>query len=298
MQWLYQKLYHGPSKQRADYLILHYVRPMAHTLLADGLIATFFYILYAEGGSHIRFRLLGEQAALDDVVRPRLEAAIERSFEHIRTLPIEPYPQQSIAGFNLKPYPSYEYDVYEPEYEKYGGEQGVRVAEAHFQDSSEAAFRVLEAEQQQLVKRQQAALLLIEALMDHFSAVVPQRSEFYARCRDYWIAMMPQDQQGDWYTYFDQRYHAAQQTLVRQMSAQADRSGPLDEILAFFRTRTFVTTQDLQNLAREQRLTAPIGIILQNYVHMLCNRLGITTVEEAFLLHLLHRWKQTESDPI
>ncbi|GIV97939.1 MAG: lantibiotic biosynthesis protein [Herpetosiphonaceae bacterium] len=289
MQWLYVKLFHGPSQQRADYLVLNVVQPVAHTLLEQGAIAGYFYILYAEGGPHVRFRMQGEHEQLEGIVRPLLERAIPEAFQQIEQIPLQPGRSSPLEGAP-RPFPSFEYDTYEPEYEKYGGKAGMSISERHFQDSSEAAIAVIAGEHRRQLRRQQAALLLIEALLDQAAGEIPQRAAFYARCRDYWVTMTApsSEQQAEWYTYFDQRYSAAQATLARQM--QGAPAEPLVSIVTHFREQTGQTLGDLLRLEGQGLLETPIPMIVQSYIHMLCNRMGITILEEAFLLHLLHRW--------
>lgn len=289
MQWLYVKLFHGPSQPRADYLVLNLVRPVAHMLLEQGAITGYFYILYAEGGPHIRLRLQGEQALLEGSVRALLECAIAEAFQQIEQIPLQPGRSSPLDGV-LRPFPSFAYDTYMPEYEKYGGKAAMSISERHFQDSSEAAIAVIAGEQRRQLRRQQAALVLIDALLDQAVGAIPQRAAFYARCRDYWVMMTAPsfEQRAEWCAYFDQRYCVAQATLARQM--QGVPAEPLGSIVARFREQAGQTLGDLVRLESQGLLETPIPLIVQSYIHMLCNRMGITILEEAFLLHLLQRW--------
>jgi thiopeptide-type bacteriocin biosynthesis protein len=287
VEWLYMKIFYGPSGQRADELLVHYVRPLAAALLEEGLIRRFFYILYSEGGPHIRLRMLGTSATLTQVVRPRLERGLEAAFERVSTIPLD-----TSSTWNIPittPFPSYEYDRYEPEYEKYGGTVGMPISEAHFQDSSEIALRILEAAQTKQLKRQQAALLLTETLVDSFREWIGPRAQFYAICRDYWISLQPDTQHLEWRNYFEQRYISARPALAAQMASLKAPSGLLQEVLSFWHEQTVKTAQAFAALDPQQRAT-PIPFMLQGYIHMLHNRLRMTPMEEAFILHLLNGW--------
>jgi len=284
-EWLFVKIFHGPSQQRAEHLLLHFVRPFTAECLARDLIAGYFYILYSEGGAHVRLRLRGRSDILNGAVRPMLERMLPPFFEALERIPL-----QHTSTAPERPFPSYEYATYEPEYAKYGGRQSIAISEAHFQHSSEAALAVIAAEHLGHLKRHQAALHLIEVLISEARHHISTRSIFYRQCRDYWLTatfVLPQERQ-EWLQYFEQRARTAQAVVARQI--RQPPGDTLNRILTQFRESIVQTYQALDTQAERGHLETPIALIIQNYIHMLCNRLGITILEEAYLCHLLYQW--------
>ncbi|SDJ22459.1 thiopeptide-type bacteriocin biosynthesis protein [Nonomuraea jiangxiensis] len=99
-----------------DDLLLETVRPLITELTADGLCESAFFLRHADGGPHIRMRVLtGDPGAAWERIRARAHT--------LRTRPV------------LVPY--------EPETDKYGTGAAIEAAERHFAESSALAGRVL-----------------------------------------------------------------------------------------------------------------------------------------------------------
>ncbi|WP_432061228.1 lantibiotic dehydratase C-terminal domain-containing protein [Streptomyces sp. S1] len=145
-------------------LLVDCVRPLVDGLTADGLLSGHFFITYWLEGPHVRLRLRPSGPAAEAEVRRRAEEAI-RDFLRSRPALYEvdsgflkdfynslfdiEFPGEDRARYmgpdgrmNLRPNNSFSYEVYAPEYAKYGGPAGVELAEWHFRHSSDL---VLEA---------------------------------------------------------------------------------------------------------------------------------------------------------
>src|SRR5690606_21723600 len=128
-------------------LLVHCVRPLVDRLTEEGLLSGHFFINYWLEGPHVRLRLRPSGPDAEPEVRRRAEEAIGHFLETRPALyevhsgflkvfynslfDIE-FPGEDRARYmgpdgrmNLRPNNSYRYEVYAPEYAKYGGPAGV-----------------------------------------------------------------------------------------------------------------------------------------------------------------------------
>ena len=188
--WLYVRIYCHPKM--SDDIILHILRPVEKELRKRGLITQFFFIRYIEGGYHLRVRFYGTRQALLHSSRTYINTQISQFFAQCGNVIDEPY-DQGPDGMDdaqwqpwqphkvQRPMPSYEYDRYDPETDRYGGPDGLLISEQHFQQSSYTAFRILEHERMGLGPRQNAMLLLMEATAAAFGFSDRQKLDAFGR---------------------------------------------------------------------------------------------------------------------
>lgn len=330
-EWLYCQIYlqDGPAahtvpadKLRAlcDRLILAGVQRWVGHLRNQGWLEQFFFIRYAEDGYHLRLRVKGEPNCLQGAVRSYLEEEIARFFaEHER--------QQPSAGMPLsrqivKESGRLRYAVYEPEYAKYAGCEGTRLAEEHFQLSSDLCFQVLQAEAESRINRAQFALELMNILLSCYGVAAHEKAFLLKGYTGYWLALVPPDQQAAMVAAMETNYRQKKEKLAGRLVA--DGPGALE---ASWRQRAAAPTlfdtwrnhlqrhlEQIKQLEQEGRLQSPITahvashqallqqvpaineypttalLILPNYLHMLNNRLGLTPLQEVQLTHLVYRY--------
>jgi hypothetical protein len=334
-EWLYCQIFlqNGltaasvpPTTLRAlcDRLILGYVRRWIDDLLEEYRLDQFFFIRYAEGGYHLRLRLKGEAACLDGPVRAYLEEEITHFFAR-HGLPdgSEGLP---LSSGRLRDDGWLRYARYEPEYTKYGGDEGMRLAEAHFQVSSRLSFQVLQAEADSRIDRAQFALELMDILLSLFGATAHEKAFLLKGYTGYWLALAPPDQQAAMVASMEENYRQKKDKLAGRFAP--GRPGALE---ASWRQRVATPTlfdewrqhlgahlQQIKMLEMTGRLNSPISshvnqhqsllqqaptinatptvalLILPNYLHMLNNRLGLTPLQEVQLTHLLYRSLEEE----
>src|ERR1051326_2524402 len=301
--WLYVRLYYQ-ERTMADTLLLDLVRPLEEELRRRGLISQFFFIRYIEGGHHLRLRFYGERQALLATVRPYLNEQMARFFIRQGYQLSEPLDQGPDGSDDMgwqpwkphsfkRPVPSYEYDRYEPETERYGGQHGLQVSECHFQQSSYTALRVLAYERAHVAPRQNALLLLLEATAAAFGLANRQRMEACKAQFLYWAqsAWLKPDHQRQ----FDHEYERFRQSLRHLMSvdstpALVHRSRSLwNPVVQEWQDKMQGVYASLIDLERRALLTTSLPVLMLYYIHMLCNRLGIFPPEEACLAYMLYR---------
>src|SRR5262249_37635552 len=116
-EWLYVKLYTGPAI--LDQVLRDVVGPLVETVLRAGAVDRWFFIRYGDPDWHLRLRFHGEPARLHPAVLPALQAAAAPLLAGGRAWRLQ-------------------LDTYEREVERYGGPEGIVLAERLFHADSEA----------------------------------------------------------------------------------------------------------------------------------------------------------------
>lgn len=121
-EWLYAKLF--CSLSHADRLLSDLVAPLVDEMTQAGLVDRWFFIRYEDPRWHLRLRLHGNPSELYGKVLPHLAKRVEgaRSLGTLWRL---------------------ELDTYDREVERYGGSQGMDVAEQLFHLDSELSLSLL-----------------------------------------------------------------------------------------------------------------------------------------------------------
>jgi len=128
--WLAAHLYYCPPWEP---FLVKAVAPFVEDVLRRDLAQNFFFIRYPERGLHIRLRLRGHSQQLEGL-KPELEAHLGKFMStHPSQRAGEDHP-------DLFPNNSVQYIAYEPEFERYGGPRGIAIAEELFAASSRACL--------------------------------------------------------------------------------------------------------------------------------------------------------------
>ena len=123
-EWLYAKLYTGSST--ADTVLRDLVAPVAGEALGSGAADSWFFIRYADPQWHLRLRFHGDPRRLHGEVLPGLQEGAAALMEE---------------GLLW----SFQTDTYQREVERYGGPEGIELAERLFHVDSEAVLAILES---------------------------------------------------------------------------------------------------------------------------------------------------------
>jgi thiopeptide-type bacteriocin biosynthesis protein len=121
-EWLYLKLYTGSAT--ADRLLCGVVAPLVRTTLGSGVADGWFFIRYGDPDWHLRLRLHGPPERLR-----QLAGGLSGMLAPLHR-------EQLLWKVQL--------DTYEREEERYGGPEGILLAEQLFQADSEAVLELLE----------------------------------------------------------------------------------------------------------------------------------------------------------
>jgi len=293
--WLSAYIYFrgaGIHKSACDDVILDVIYPFVRTCERHNWISRYFFVRYNENGPHIRLRLLGEDETLRDTVKPQLKKHVQ---EALRS--------------DLRPKEHGDEIVhwipYERETNRYGGQEGVRLAEQFFHCSSEVCFKLLKKSRGQArSSRLGTGLLSMVVLLYAFSRTQEQAVQLMNQYKEGYLRykVLDDDQASDLQEIFEEMYEQQGETLsryVNETKSRLERGVPLTDALdVYYRNLIEISDRfhDLFQkglLAKDQAVLNSWGqairTIIPNYLHMNNNRLGITLLEESYLAYLIAR---------
>lgn len=326
------------------------VRPLVRDLRERGMIERFFFINYWLEGQHVRLRLkpsspdgkpavaataesavqafLGRRPALYDYDSEFLLSMYEDMFrlEYSEEERIERYGGD--GPMPLRENNTYAFLPYEPEYAKYGGVQGIELAEWHFEKSSDLVLEVID----QVNTHLRTVLLGIasQLMMVMGATFLPRRPDLRSFMFDYhefWqhafqiteLATVDKYREnfGRMEGELSRRFGDIEAALNgegrERMSSfvriWADHCQELRErVVALSKSGGLVFPPWDADRLRHSRSSvdyrpvtdpdAALRILLSPYMHMTNNRLGATIVDEAYLSYLLGMVLGGEREPI
>lgn len=274
--WLYYKIYPVRHDQLND-VLRRIVAPAICTAHATGQMKRWFFLRYHDTrGAHIRLRLQGPASFcatmrdhLDDLITnalPQLQSesraplfALDETLLHL---------PQITRGFVQA--------VYAPEYEKYGGETGVALAEKLFEVSSELALHTLSLLPAQLAR---LGLCAMQWMARALLSTPEEQQRFLTNYVWYWSG---------------QNHLGTQQVRARLIQAAhqplsaawpGTMSAALQEVSEEYRLAVTVTARALATT----KVPVPPTRLCFDYIHVTNNRLGLTALEECYLATLLRQ---------
>ncbi|GAA2803734.1 lantibiotic dehydratase [Kitasatospora sp. CM 4170] len=264
--WLYVKVYAarafhedvigGPLRALTEFAL--------NARLADG----WFFVRYADPKPHLRLRFHGEPANL---LGPLLAEVCDWASDLVA--------EGVCSHFAL--------DTYEREVERYGGDRGLRAAEAVFGADSAAVCELVHLGRAPGLPydRLTLAALSIDDLLDGLRMGPAARTELY---RQYG---RPQPRDGAEYR---RRKQELRSLLGRPRLAPAAGPGSaLDRLLASRRAALAAPAEQLASLDADALLHRPLADLCRSLVHLHVNRLlGIGEADEELVLQLLRRTRE------
>lgn len=298
----------GIYSAECDHVVMQVAEPFVRRFQAEGWGDGHFFIRYSEHGPHVRLRLHGRADVLDATVWPALQAHVrtlypEVSFEKPALPAVGPYPEVP-EGEPLRVTHAALIE-YEPETERYGGPEGVRLAERFFEISSEAAYALLRRTGAERSSRLGKGLLTMVELVHVFTR--GSREQAVRWTNQYntgYLRGVARDEEGRqaWLGAFDSGYDAQAETLgayVEEVWSRMDEGEELSEALDLYRDGLLEVRGHFDELFEARKLgRAPepytewelaVTSICSSYLHMMNNRLGITIQEESYLAYLIMR---------
>lgn len=265
-------------KEAHDRLLLGAVAPVVRQIRTDPDLDSFFFVRYDVPEWELRFRVLGRSAWIGGPLRQRVEAAIE------------PFVVDgTVAGLR--------FGEYLREVERYGGEEGMRLAERIFLHDSAACLDLLDAEARGALarSRREYSLVHTEHFLDLLGFDRDRRIEFYR------FGPARAFEEGTWSSAdvprLEERYAAVRDGL-RELLRGASSREPVrqyggEEAAAIARSCLAATRPTVEDLLRAHaagRVRQDLVRLAWSYAHLHCNRLGIDLVPEAILRYLMLRF--------
>lgn len=255
-EWMYAKLY--ASASNADRLLGEVVGPLARQALESGAADRWFFIRYGDPQWHLRVRFRGDKARLVNEVLPVLR-------ESAATLLSE----GSLWKVQL--------DTYEPEVERYGGIEGIALAEEIFQVDSETVLEILdqlEEGDEGTDERWRLAIAGIDRLLGDFGFEPEARRPLVEATRLKFEKELSADagvrrQLGD-------RFRRESKALEPLLDRSRDDESSLAPGLAVLRSRSerlAPLVEELRIRERAGRFSLPLVEIVPSFLHMHVNRI-------------------------
>lgn len=295
--------------------LVHAVKPFAEMVVSQKWVEKYFFIRYWDQGPHIRLRLQGNRETLVQIVKPLLEAhfqeyfALHRSERTKRPSDHTWYPNNSV-----------QFVPYVPEVQRYGGPASIDIAEKQFYASSEAVLSVVTGCVDWHYERALGAAIQLHLAFAHAMGMdLEEARQFFAYLCQRWLAyaygtslgqnLLPARHTELLHT-FAQKYERQQRVLISYHNTvwQGLVKGALFEADWFNRwvRAMYQVSELLQEIQGQQQLIPPSRFrydpefktavanqqrwsILESYIHMTNNRLGVLNHDEAYLGYLIKR---------
>ena len=306
-------------------LLTDCVGPLVAQLRDARLIERWFFIRYWLEGPHVRLRLLPSSGAADEVRqrarealgqflarRPALwEPETEDAGDMYKSMFLAEYTQEEWNArygasdrMIFQPNNSVQEIAYEPEFNRYGGPDGIEPAERHFECSSDTVIRLLGTTNAHvrpvlLGLSIQLMLVLARTFLESDDAV----GRFFLRYRLSWESRY--DSPSDiHHARFDQSLLQSRDGLLNridEIKAAITGKGRRDD----FRTGWVEHAVELRSMIEDlttrgrlafgddrQELLDPsvvLQILLSSYIHMTNNRLGVLIQDEIYLSYVISK---------
>ena len=294
-----------------DRVVLDVAEPFLRRCQREGWIDGHFFIRYSELGPHVRFRVHGDPEVLENTVWPALE-------EHVRSLhpdAVMGAPDGSpLEGETTAKVTHLARIEYEPETERYGGPDGVRLAERFFEVSSEASYALLHKTGTERSSRLGKGLLSMVVLVHTFATSREHATEFAHQYGINYLRSLVRDEEGRsaWLGAFGSGYEQQAETLttyVTEVWERLDEGDELSEALDAYHAGLLQVRDEFRALLDQQRLLfrgetpftsweQAVSGIVSSYVHMHNNRLGVSIQEESYLAYLIMRAMGRPADSV
>jgi class I lanthipeptide synthase len=154
------------EKASIDELLRDLIAPIVAQLRTSGAVERWFFVRYADPDWHLRLRLAGDRKRLRVEVEPALTEALDTFLADGRVWRIQ-------------------LDTYEREVERYGGPEGMQLAEEAFCADSDVALGILAltAGERGLDARWRLCLAGIDLLLDDLGLDMIAKQRFAQRNR-------------------------------------------------------------------------------------------------------------------
>jgi thiopeptide-type bacteriocin biosynthesis protein len=277
-------LLYAPREQH-ERILADFVTPIARDLRQAPELDSLFFARYNVPSWQVRFRVLGRPGWISGPVRERVERDLRALHD---------------AGV----IEDAEFSEYDREIERYGGPEGMALAERLFLHDSLACLDLMEAERQGLLAktRREWSLMMTERLLDLLRFDRAQRVAFYAYGHQ-WTREMQMWKEAELET-IERHYQGLKTGLQDLFTGEQSRHPELlwgGEEPARIAERCLEASRPVAEeiLAAHAagRIPQDLIYLAWSYAHMHCNRLGIDPTPEALLRYFMHRLLEDGGGP-
>jgi len=261
-KWMYVKLYMGPSM--ADTVLRERIAPLVMKSLREGVIDRWFFLRYRDPEVHLRLRFQGSRQRLLNRFLPLVQAEIDSLIETNRAWRVQ-------------------YDTYERETERYGGDLGIPLAEQIFHFDSQAVLQIigsLEPNDEGLNDRWRLALRGVDMLLTGFGYRTKAKQQLVQMARVKFLGRIAQDDESSSYRR-SLHFRKERPILESILDDDSAKNGvhlrnSMVSCLRILRERSIrlaPTVLQFKDLDRKRKLSVPLSDLALSFVHMHLNRL-------------------------
>ncbi|MCP4661822.1 MAG: lantibiotic dehydratase [bacterium] len=278
-EWLYVKVFTGTAT--ADRVLAEVLRPVVRQVMDFGAVDRWFFIRYGDPRWHLRLRFHGAPQPLQAEVLPLVEAALSPLID---------------GGLIW----DLQIDTYKRELERYGGAEGIELAEQLFFVDSEAVLALVESLEgdEGAEARWRLALRGSDLLLSDLGFPGEAKLEIAQRMQssfagEFRIGRGLKSQLADRL----RRQRRELEALLEPTWVEDHPLAPGFEILERRSRELAPITTELRDRERAGRLTVPLADLATSYVHMFNNRLlrSEGRAHELVLYDFLYRLMQSKA---
>jgi thiopeptide-type bacteriocin biosynthesis protein len=269
-EWLSVKIYLGNST--AENLLVNAICPLIDELQEKSLIQGFFFLRYGDPDWHIRLRFKGVPQTLLTSVLPRLHEIIEPLVLNgpVKNLVI---------------------DTYEQEIERYGGIDGIKLAEEVFYSNSKTCLKLLNnVNELPDDYRWRSVIMGCDQLLNDFDFNLTQKLDFITMLRERFGREF--DDSAILRKELGKKYREYKKIIQSDLSFGED-----DKIITICRNILLKQTPAIRhvshnyyNLEAKNKLTESLNSILSAIFHMFNNRMFVAySRQQEFVVYDLMR---------
>jgi class I lanthipeptide synthase len=247
-EWLFAKMYCGTAS--LDRILSDFIRSFVRELRMKKLVDRWFFVRHADPQWHLRLRLRGQPASLWNNVAPQLFAYTSAARDVIQKVVI---------------------DTYDPEEERYGGEEGLDVSEQIFEADSDAALSIVGDFRTDSEARWKLALLGMDALLEDLGFSIAEKRQVVYACRAEQISHYSSH---DEMTFqIRSKYRTLRSEIETLLVSPPKEYGAGIEAIRFRSRSLLDLAARLLTLETCGRLLYPRTSIAGSYLHMWTNRI-------------------------
>ncbi|GAA0980214.1 thiopeptide-type bacteriocin biosynthesis protein [Acrocarpospora macrocephala] len=320
-KWISLHIFYSSN---SDPMLVECVAPLIQRLRDKQLIQRYFFIKYWLEGPHVRLRLRPAPGVPAEAVRAEVEPEVDAFLarrpalyeldgedmgDFYQRMYVAEYGEEGWDdtygndGMPHRPNNSRHYIDYEPEYHRYGGPDGIELAEWHFEKSSDTVLHLLATAN---VHVRSVLMGLSFQLSMAMCLVFLERPDevalFLERYRSRWESQYV-DGMEDWQRRYKSSYGRMAPVLADRLSRIIAAVRDPDGMGVTPFEREWIThCQELRDRVRKlaadglpfgggpDRMVvdpdAALRALLGSFVHMTNNRLGASILDEVYLSYL------------
>lgn len=279
------------------------VIPLLNNLSEMKLSSDYFYLCYWKNGPHLRLRIksdlhftkmlsqITETAISEYLMKNPSETVISAEAYQETALQFSKIEGEVLSDFNLESNNSFRKETYQPELHKYGGYDGVKIAEKIFVASSKLILGQLSVVNVSRKKTYVTALIMMFVAAKAFQLTIKDMKNFFYSYYKYWIKFIfKEDNKKD----IGAAYESSKDFFINLFKEIYESKFYYDDILnkwysvlceSFIEIKTnILNIKNCMSKNIEENLVE--NYLLIHFIHTHNNRYGVLASEEAFLGYL------------